>query len=150
MATVFLGNTSPREIPAGIQVHVNNEHVGGEAGKPVEGKTIVVIETPDHDSYGKKLGYGKKLLEVQNAFRIHSSDPTPAWVESHDEEFAQALADEYDIKVGRPDDWEPKQEQETPAEELREAAQSDESQSFLSKVGTFLDDQHESGELDAR
>ena len=114
MATVFLGNTSPREVPAGTQVRVNDEHVGEDEGKAVQGKTIVVIETPDHDIAGKKLGIGKRLLEVKNAFRVHSVEGVPAWVESHDEDFAKTIAEEFGCALGRPDDWDPKEKSKEP------------------------------------
>lgn len=138
MATVFLGNTSPRDVPAGTQVHVNDEHVGGDEGTPRQGKTIVVITTPDTDIEGKKIGLGKKLLEIKNAFRIHSVEGIPAWVEAHDEDFAKAIADEFDIKVGRPEDWDPKEE-EVP---VREAEEHRNSTSFLGKVSDFLSDEN--------
>lgn len=144
MATVFLGNTSPREVPEGTQVHVNDQHVGGEQGSAQEGRSIVVVVTPDHDAEGKKLGLGKQLLEIKNAFRIHSGD-TPAWVESHDEDFAKLVADEFDCEVGRPDDWDP------PAihaeEPKREAETHRDDTSFLGKVDEFLSDDKEVKEV---
>lgn len=140
MATVFLGNTSPRNVPEGTQVHVNDEHVGGDQGEPVQGKTIVVIETPDFDAEGKKVGIGKKLLEIKNAFRVHSVEGVPAWVEAHDQDFAQTVADEFGCDVGRPEDWDPKQEES--AEEPREA-KSEEGASFTDKTREFLADDPE-------
>ena len=147
MATVFLGNTSPREVPEGTQVHVNDEHVGGDQGEPVQGKTIVTIVTPDFDGEGKKIGIGKKLLEIKNAFRIHSVEGVPAWVESTDPDFAQAVAEEFDVEVGRPDDWDPKTEQSE--EEPRAAKTNRDDTSFLDKVDEFLsEDQHVKEEVE--
>lgn len=133
MATVFLGNTSPREVPEGTQVHVNGEYVGGDEGTPVQGKTVVTIITPDLDAHGKRIGIGKKLLEIKNAFRVHSVEGVPAWVESHDDKFAQLIADEYDIPVGRPDDWDP--EEEVVQESVREAPEHKE-KAFSERVTT--------------
>lgn len=106
MATVFLGNTSPVDVPLGIQVHVNGESSEEHEAQPSKlHKTIVVIDTPDHDSEGKKIPMSKKLLEIRNAFKLHSADEKAAWVESHDDGLAKLLAEDFDVEIGRPKDW---------------------------------------------
>ena len=133
MATVFLGNTSPRDVPVGTQVHVNDEHVGGEKGEPIAGKTIVVVTTPDVDVAGKKIGLGSKLLEIKNAFRVHSVEGVPAWVEGNDAAFTKAVAEEFDCGLGRPDNWDPAEE---PVKEPVREAVNPEVKAFSEKVKT--------------
>ena len=96
MPTVLLGNTSPIELPQGTTAIVNDEV--GERSASIGGKTEVLIVTPDDQPLDKKL------VEVRNAFRMHSTDDA-VWVEGSDEFFNEAVAQSFGCSIGRPSDW---------------------------------------------
>lgn len=112
MATVYLGNNAPVQAPLGTSVKVNGES-DGPAPEVLEGKTIVVIQTPDTDSEGNPIPLDKKLTEVRNAFAVHSAG-SAVWVEGHDDFFNQAVAQVFGAQVGRPADWDAPEEPQEP------------------------------------
>jgi hypothetical protein len=98
MPSVLLGNTSSKTPAPGVAVNGEGEST------PLEGKTILHIDTPDFDAYDKPISLDKQLGEVRFAFGIHS-DGGPAWVEGGDAFFAQAVARSFNCPIGRPTDW---------------------------------------------
>lgn len=107
MSTVLLGSEAPKAPAQGAQASVNNEGVKSDESVSLPARTAVLIDTPDLDSEGNKIPLDKKLLEIRNAFALHS-DKTASWVEGTEKGFTDAVSQVFDCKVGRPDDWDAK------------------------------------------
>lgn len=68
--------------------------------RPIEGRQVTTFEFPEG------ISLGDALLSVRDAWRYHSANDAPDWVESDNEVLATLLGGEYDCPTTRPDDWE--------------------------------------------
>jgi hypothetical protein len=116
MSTVLLGSEAPKAPELGTQASVNGEEVESDLNVDLPARTIVLIDTPDFDADGNKVPLDKKLMEVRNAFALHSSDGA-SWVEGEESGFTGAVGQVFDCEVGRPNDWDEKPAAEKPQTE---------------------------------
>jgi hypothetical protein len=110
MSTVLLGSEAPKAPELGTQATVNGEEAKSDQSTNLPERTVVIIDTPDFDTEGNKVPLDKKLMEIRNAFALHSSDAA-AWVEGADDVFTGAVSQVFDCEVGRPGDWKPAAEE---------------------------------------
>lgn len=83
MPIVLLGNPQPAIAGA-----TTDEHGNG---------VVKVVTDPEADT----ATVLRDLFHDDGLWRVHSSAPAPAWVESSDDALAQAIADEAGCPVGR-------------------------------------------------
>jgi hypothetical protein len=101
MATVLLGSNAPLAPAIGLQATKNGERPQSDPNAKLPSQTMVIIDTPDTDDFGRKIPLDKKLNEVRSAFALHSKEPA-SWVEGADEGFTSAVSQVFDCQVGRP------------------------------------------------
>jgi hypothetical protein len=94
MATIVLGNTAPIEARK-----IKSDSLEVTRIPIANSEATTTFSTPGH------LGVGEALQTVSAVFKSHHSDATPAWVESDDVLFADALSKEFGCPIGRPDGW---------------------------------------------
>jgi hypothetical protein len=95
MATVLLGNKN-----AGERVKESEEYPDG--WRKIPGKQITTISIPDGWSLADAL---RGITHPDGAWKAHSKDDAPAWVECDDETLAMVLASQFKCPIGRPKEW---------------------------------------------
>lgn len=83
MPTVYLGN------PAAL-----------DRGKPMDGQRVTTAVIPEDYTAAEALAV---VTHADGVWANHSSAGAPLWVESSDEELANALSKHYGCPIGRPD-----------------------------------------------
>lgn len=96
MPHLVLGNTAPIEARKLDENTTDVERVSRDD----LGQTETTFDIPAEWSLSRQIDV------VRSVYLSHHSDEPPAWVEStNDPEFAEIIAKEFDVPVGRPDDW---------------------------------------------
>lgn len=75
-----------------------------DRGQPLDGNRITTVDIPTGWSVADVV---RSISHADGLWSRHSAADKPVWIEaSGAPEVAQALADHYDIPIGRPNGWE--------------------------------------------